>query len=80
MWIRSQDKRLLINCAGFLKAATQQGYNIEAYINGRSNTMTVASYSNEEQVERVFDMLEKLIYDYQLGGVFQMPQDNEVEQ
>jgi len=46
----------------------------------RGNRWYIGEYSTREKALKVLDEIQKLIYDYQLGGVFQMPQDDEVKE
>ena len=81
MWIRSQDKENLAkaNDIGIIDIDGKKG-EVWIYVNDQR----YAVYSTKEKALKVLDMIQKLIngafmYDYQLGGVFQMPQDDEVE-
>lgn len=74
MWIRSQDKKSLakandIDIIDFDKEIGE----IWIYVNDER----YAVYSTKEKALKVLDEIQKLIYDYQLGRVFQMPQDDE---
>jgi hypothetical protein len=40
----------------------------------------IGKYSTEEKALKVLDMIHSLICDFQLSGVFQLPQDDEVEE
>lgn len=89
MWIRSQDKEMLLNCEGFdiLDEDT-------VWIIYGCNT-ALATYSTEEKALKVLDMIEKhlnsqgkivkksmgnyFISDVKLN-VFQMPQDEEMNE
>lgn len=89
MWIRSQDKEVLANAndadrieiVQFNRLGRPDGVWI--YV----NDIKFAVYSTKEKALKVLDMIQKLIKeqirlhnDYQLGVVFQMPQDDEVEE
>ena len=75
MWIRSQDKENLAKANDIAIFNRPDG---EAWI--YVNDQRYAVYSTEEKALKVLDEIQKLIYDYQIGGVFQMPQDDEVEE
>ena len=75
MWIRSQDKEILIKAVCIYLC----GENHICASTVEGDRWYIGKYSTNEKVLKVLDMIQKLIYDYQLGGVFQMPQDDEVE-
>lgn len=91
MWIRSQDKKRLLN-ASYIRA---NGNEIEA-IHTTDYCTKIASYSTEAKAIKVLDMIEKNIRnnftcktDYKEQytehhrrelAVFQMPQDDEVKE
>ncbi len=70
MWIRSQDKEILIKAVCIYLCGENHIY---------ASSVEIGKYSTKEKALKVLDMIERLIYDYQIGGVFQMPQDDEVE-
>lgn len=91
MWIRSQDKEMLINCTDLYIDKENSNYIIEG------NIGSLGTYSTKEKALKVLDMIEKHInktniYDviatenyckpYEIEKpfkeVFQMPQDDEV--
>ena len=76
MWIRSQDKKRLAeaNDIDIVDFDRELG---ESWIYLKDERYAV--YSTKEKALKVLDEIQKLIYDYQLGGVFQMPHDYEVE-
>jgi hypothetical protein len=76
MWIRSQDKEILIKAVCIYLC----GENHICASNLEGDRWYIGKYSTEEKVLKVLDEIQKLIYDYQFGGVFQMPQDDEVEE
>lgn len=79
MWIRSQDKEMLIKAVCIYLG----GENYEDCIcasSAEGNKWYIGEYSTKEKALKVLDEIQKLIYDYQLGVVFQMPQDDEVEE
>lgn len=76
MWIRSQDKNRLTNARDIdIVDLDKEIGEIWIYVKDER----YAVYSTKEKALKVLDEIQKLIYDYQLGGVFQMPQDDEVE-
>ncbi len=77
MWIRSQDKEILIKATCICLGSEN---HICAYASSAEwDNWYIGKYSTKEKALKVLDMIQKLIYDYQLGGVFQMPSDDEVE-
>ena len=91
MWIRSQNKKRLLEAKYFAVDDT----NVEAVFGDYSAT-TLATYSTEEKALKVLDELQKIIdqqeefkaqgekrydntsYERMIKFVFQMPQDEEV--
>lgn len=72
MWIRSQDKRKLIN------VHTIGLCNDDTEIWGFETSLMLGKYSTKEKALKVLDMIQEHI-DYNSNfGVFQMPQDDEV--
>lgn len=79
MWVRSQNKEVLVNvndvCFFKIKKDSYQfrcyGYGDDYYILGE--------YSTEEKALIVLDMIEKVSM-YSGNTLFQMPQDDEVEE
>ena len=76
MWIRSQDKEMIINC-----------YTLEIDLgDGKSicsNGYVLGTYSTKEKALKVLDMIETHLeeLEYKIHNrevVFQMPQDDEV--
>lgn len=82
MWIRRQDKEALTN-GDIIYYCNKYGMYTEIRCGkvGISDDydLALAVYSTKEKALKVLDEIQKLIYDYQIGGVFQMPQDDEVE-
>ena len=76
MWIRSQDKKQLVNANDLYIATRGKGYCIST---GKGNDL--ASYLSEEKAIKVLDMIhETLLSDLETYlDVFQMPHDDEVE-
>ncbi|MCI7165585.1 MAG: hypothetical protein MR967_01385 [Holdemanella sp.] len=78
MWVRSQNKEVLVNvndvCFFKIKKDSYQfrcyGYGDDYYILGE--------YSTEEKALTVLDMIEKVSM-YSGNTLFQMPKDDEVE-
>lgn len=74
MWIRSQDKENLANANDINIIVRDSGVWI--YVNDQK----YAVYPTKEKALKVLDEIQKLIYDYQLGGIFQMPSDDKVKE
>jgi len=83
MWIRSQDKEALTN-GDIIYYCNKYGMYTEIRCGkaGISDDydLVLAAYSTKEKASKVLDMIQKFICDYQHGEVFQMPQDDEVEE
>ena len=85
MWIRSQDKEALTN--GDIIYYCDKSGMVRCGKLGICDDydLVLAVYSTKEKALKVLDMIQKLIinaylnHDYQIGVVFQMPQDDEVE-
>jgi|LSQX01.1.fsa_nt_gb hypothetical protein len=82
MWIRSQDKEILIK-ATCICLGSENHENCIYASSAEVNGWYIGKYSTKEKALKVIDMIQNLIdrafkYDYQLGGVFQMPSDDEV--
>jgi hypothetical protein len=75
MWIRSQDKEMLIKAVCIYLG----GENHICASSAEWKYWYIGKYSTKEKALKVLDEIQKLIYDYQLGVVFQMPQDDEVD-
>lgn len=75
MWIRSQDKKQLVNANDLYIAIRGKGYCIST---GKGNDLGM--YSSENEAIKVLDMIHRtLLSDLEMNlDVFQMPQDNEV--
>lgn len=78
MWIRSQDRRALLNVNQVLISPSVDGsiYYINDSLGEESNVLGV--YSTEEKALNVLDYIEDSL-EYPHNTVFQMPQDDEVE-
>lgn len=78
MWIRSQDKEMLIKAVCiYLGSENHEDCIRASSVNGIIGY--IGKYSTKEKALKVLDEIQKHIYDYQLEGVFQMPQDDEVD-
>jgi hypothetical protein len=82
MWIRSHDKKILIKAVCIYLC----GENHICASTVEGDRWYIGKYSSEEKALKVLDMIQNLIQeqirlhiDWQIGGVFQMPQDDEVE-
>ena len=91
MWVRSQDKEALTNGDIIYYCDKYHGMYTEIRCGkvGLSDDydLVLAKYSTKEKALKVLDMIERLIKeqirlhnDWQIGVVFQMPQDDEVEE
>ncbi len=74
MWIRSQDKEMLIKVVCIYLG----GENHICASGAEWDNWYIGKYSTKEKALKVLDMIQKRICDYQLGEIFQMPQDDEV--
>lgn len=77
IWIRSQDKEMIINCYA-LEIDLGDGKSI------CSNGYVLGTYSTKEKALKVLDMIETHLeeLEYKIHDrevVFKMPQDNEVK-
>ena len=91
MWIRSQDKKQLVNANDLYIETRGEGYSIST---GKGNDLGL--YSGEDKAIKVLDMIQDfeirhqanlLLAIYQESNdnaeenmVFQMPQDSEIEE
>lgn len=84
MWIRSQDRKILINASDLRIHEERKGFYI------RSRIEVLGTYSTEEKALKVIDMIEDTILkceamrtgyaEYDFGAfVFDMPADKDVE-
>jgi hypothetical protein len=89
MWIRRQDKEALTN-GDIIYYCNKYGMYTEIRCGkvgiNDDYDLVLAVYSTKEKALKVLDMIQKLIQeqirlhiDWQIGGVFQMPQDDEVD-
>lgn len=70
MWIRSQDKEILVKAVCIHLC----GVNHICAISAEGGNWYIGKYSTREKALKVLDEIQKLI-----GGVFQMPQDDELK-
>ena len=73
IWIRSQDKEMIINCYA-LEIDLGDGKSI------CSNGYVLGTYSTKEKALKVLDMIETHLEIHDREVVFKMPQDDEVEE
>lgn len=76
MWIRSQNKKYLINCKNLGIRKMLNKY-VVALISECADFYTLGSYSSEEKALKVLDEIQKRT-EYLYPKAFQMPQDYEV--
>lgn len=82
MWIRSQDRKALLNVNQVLISPSVDGsiYYINDSLGEESNVLGV--YSTEEKALKVLDEIQELIHfnaKYHNGFTYQMPQDEDIE-
>lgn len=77
MWIRSQNKKYLINCKNLGIRKMLNKY-VVALISECADFYTLGSYSTEEKALKVLDEIQNR-KEYLYPKAFQMPQDYEVE-
>lgn len=77
MWIRSQNKKYLINCKNLGIRKMQNKY-VVALISECADFYTLGSYSSEEKAFKVLDEIQKLT-EYLCHKAFQMPSDEDLE-
>lgn len=77
MWIRSQDRKALLNVNQVLISPSVDGsiYYINDSSGEESNVLGV--YSTKEKALKVLDAIEESL-EYPYNEVFEMPQDDEV--
>lgn len=79
IWIRSQDKELIINCYA-LEIDLGDGKSI------CSNGYVLGTYSTKEKALKVLDMIQEFIKNMYvgiggyMGKPFQMPDDEDIEE
>ena len=81
MWIRSQDKRLLINVGNVYVGGMGFKDNVEIYQIGEQFNYQLGRYSSLEKGLKVLDQIRENIetFEHEPTMVFQMPQDEDVE-
>lgn len=79
MWIRSQDRKALLNVNQVLISSSADGsiYYINDSLGEESNVLGI--YTSEEKAFKVLDMIQENL-EYPYYNVFQMPTDNEVDE
>lgn len=81
MWIRSQDRKSLLNVNQVLISPSVDGsiYYINDSLGEESNVLGV--YTGEEKALKVLDQIQYNIelFEHELTMVFKMPQDDDVE-
>ena len=77
MWIRSQDRKALLNVNQVLISPSVDGsiYYINDSLGEESNVLGI--YTSEEKALKVLDAIEESL-EYPYNEVFEMPQDEEV--
>lgn len=76
MWIRSQNKKYLINCKNLGIRKMLNEY-VVALISECADFYTLGNYSSEEKALKVLDEIQKRTK-YLCPKAFQMPQDEDV--
>ena len=76
MWIRSQNKKYLINCKNLGIRKMQNKY-VVALISECADFYTLGSYSTEEKALKVLDEIKKRT-EYLCPKAFQMPADEDI--
>ena len=80
MWVRSQDKNLLINCNDFRIVKGECLLKGKFIIKYETNFLGI--YSTEEKTIKVLDMIEGAIhpteFPHHIYPIFQMPTDEDV--
>lgn len=87
LWIRSQDKRFLIECNDVAILKTTDGFKIgTCSIKSVKREIDLGKYSTKEKALKVLDMIQEFIKNMYVGTAnymskpFQMPLDSEVEE
>lgn len=82
MWIRSQDRRALLNVNQVLINPSVDGsiYYINDSLGEESNELGI--YTGEEKALKVLDQIQYNVelFEHEQTTVFQMPTDNEVDE
>ena len=81
MWIRSQDRKALLNVNQVLISPSVDGsiYYINDSLGEESNVLGI--YTGEEKALKVLDQIQYNVelFEHEQTMVFQMPQDEDVE-
>ena len=84
MWIRSQNEELLIKATCIYLGS--ENHICAHASNTEGNNWYIGKYSTKEKALKVLDMIQRIIKEqirlhneWQIGVVFQMPQDDEVD-
>ena len=77
MWIRSKSKERLIKCDEFI-VSKGVGNFMNKYSIYTFGAVHLGAYSTKEKALKVLNAIQECI-DKKYNGVFQMPQDSEVE-
>jgi len=80
MWIRSQDREMLIKAVCIYLGSEKHEKDCICASSADGNKWYIGRYSTREKALKVLDEIQKFIYGYPLVVVFQMPQDDEVEE
>lgn len=81
MWIRSQNKKSLLNVNQVVTIPSVDKSKYFICNSLEKESVTLGVYSTEEKVLKVLDEIQYNIelFEHELTMVFQMPQDDEVE-
>lgn len=79
MWIRSQNKRVLVKSDCFSLETEYDVFSDGSITEIFANRKSVGTYSTIEKALLVLDMIEKVSM-YSGNTLFQMPQDEDVEE
>lgn len=83
MWIRSQNKRRIVELKGIINLDGDFDIVIYSSSSPLSRPFVLGNYSTKEKGIKVLDMIQKKLESegiYKGKEVFQMPQDDEVEE
>ena len=78
VWIRSQDKEILVECNVLKLKYTSVNNIFYIYADSKGEKVYLGGYSTKEKALKVLDRIQLLIVQG-FCGVFQMPQDDEVK-
>jgi|GEM_PF-6521047 len=79
MWIRSQDQEMLIKAVCIYLGSENHEKGCICASSADGNKWYIGKYSTREKALKVLGEIQKLICDYKIRGLFQMPQDDEVD-